>query len=218
MPSIRRSRAASTRASPACSSTAATSAAGGRRARGAPRRLRRRQALHNLRQRQRDALQLALMAWGVGPGDAVFVPDFTFFASGEAPALLGAMPVFVDVDERTFKPRSRQTRGGGAVRRGRDGPRTQGRRGRRPVRSAGGLHGDTRGVRAAPDAPARGRRAGLRRVDREPDGLLVRATSPPRASSRPSRWAATATAARCSPTTTSGRSWSAATPCTEKGR
>lgn len=49
-----------------------------------------------------DALQLALMAWGVGSGDAVFVPDFTFFASGEAPALLGATPVFVDVDERTF--------------------------------------------------------------------------------------------------------------------
>ena len=49
-----------------------------------------------------DALQLALMAWGVGPGDAVFVPDFTFFASGEAPALLGATPAFVDVDERTF--------------------------------------------------------------------------------------------------------------------
>lgn len=49
-----------------------------------------------------DALQLALMAWGVGRGDAVFVPDFTFFASGEAPALLGATPVFVDVDGRTF--------------------------------------------------------------------------------------------------------------------
>ena len=49
-----------------------------------------------------DALQLALMAWGVGPGDAVFAPDFTFFASGEAPALLGATPVFVDVDGRTF--------------------------------------------------------------------------------------------------------------------
>lgn len=49
-----------------------------------------------------DALQLALMAWEVGPGDAVFVPDFTFFASGEAPALLGATPVFVDVDESTF--------------------------------------------------------------------------------------------------------------------
>lgn len=49
-----------------------------------------------------DALQLALMAWDIGSGDAVFVPDFTFFASGEAPALLGATPVFVDVDERTF--------------------------------------------------------------------------------------------------------------------
>lgn len=49
-----------------------------------------------------DAISLALMAWGVGSGDAVFVPDFTFFASGEAPALLGATPVFVDVDEHTF--------------------------------------------------------------------------------------------------------------------
>lgn len=49
-----------------------------------------------------DALQLALMAWGVGPGDAVFVPDFTFFSSGEVVAAVGATPVFVDVDERTF--------------------------------------------------------------------------------------------------------------------
>ncbi len=49
-----------------------------------------------------DALILALMAWGIGPGDAVFVPDFTFFASGEAPAFLGAVPVFVDVEKDTF--------------------------------------------------------------------------------------------------------------------
>lgn len=49
-----------------------------------------------------DALTLALMAWGVGKGDAVFVPDFTFFSSGESPASLGATPVFVDVDEITF--------------------------------------------------------------------------------------------------------------------
>lgn len=49
-----------------------------------------------------DALQLALMAWGVGPGDAVFVPDFTFFSSGEVVAAVGATPVFVDVDARTF--------------------------------------------------------------------------------------------------------------------
>lgn len=49
-----------------------------------------------------DALQLALMAWGIGPGDAVFVPDFTFFSSGEVVAAVGATPVFVDVDARTF--------------------------------------------------------------------------------------------------------------------
>ena len=49
-----------------------------------------------------DALQLALMAWNIGPGDAVFVPDFTFFSSGEAVSLVGATPVFVDVDEQTF--------------------------------------------------------------------------------------------------------------------
>ncbi len=49
-----------------------------------------------------DALLLALMAWRIGEGDAVFVPDFTFFASGEAPALCGATPVFVDVERDTF--------------------------------------------------------------------------------------------------------------------
>lgn len=49
-----------------------------------------------------DALQLALMAWGIGEGDAVFVPDFTFFSSGEVVSAMGATPVFVDVDESTF--------------------------------------------------------------------------------------------------------------------
>lgn len=49
-----------------------------------------------------DALTLALMAWNIGPGDAVFVPDFTFFASGETPAYEGAVPIFVDVEEDTF--------------------------------------------------------------------------------------------------------------------
>lgn len=49
-----------------------------------------------------DALTIALMAWGVGEGDAVFVPDFTFFSSGECPAGVGATPIFVDVDERTY--------------------------------------------------------------------------------------------------------------------
>lgn len=49
-----------------------------------------------------DALQLALMTWKIGSGDAVFVPDFTFFSSAEVIAMVGAVPVFVDVCEDTF--------------------------------------------------------------------------------------------------------------------
>ena len=49
-----------------------------------------------------DALSLALFVWGIGKGDAVFVPDFTFFASGEVAAYHGATPVFVDVNADTF--------------------------------------------------------------------------------------------------------------------
>jgi dTDP-4-amino-4,6-dideoxygalactose transaminase len=49
-----------------------------------------------------DALTLALMAEGIGPGDAVLVPAFTFVATAEPVAWLGAIPVFVDVLEDTF--------------------------------------------------------------------------------------------------------------------
>jgi dTDP-4-amino-4,6-dideoxygalactose transaminase len=49
-----------------------------------------------------DALLIVLRAWDVGPGDAVFVPGFTFAASAEVVALVGATPVFVDVLEDTF--------------------------------------------------------------------------------------------------------------------
>ena len=49
-----------------------------------------------------DALLLALKAWDVKPGDAVFVPSFTFFASAEVIAMQGATPVFVDVEKDTF--------------------------------------------------------------------------------------------------------------------
>jgi dTDP-4-amino-4,6-dideoxygalactose transaminase len=49
-----------------------------------------------------DALTLVLMAWGLGRGDAVFVPSFTYVATAEAPAQLGVTPFFVDVLEDTF--------------------------------------------------------------------------------------------------------------------
>ena len=49
-----------------------------------------------------DALQLALMTWNVGSGDAVFVPDFTFFSTAEVVAIVGATPIFVDIDLDTF--------------------------------------------------------------------------------------------------------------------
>src|ERR1700712_4200421 len=50
-----------------------------------------------------DALQIALMAEDIGAGDAVFLPAFTYTATAEVPLVLGATPVFVDVDPRTFQ-------------------------------------------------------------------------------------------------------------------
>src|SRR6516164_4468585 len=50
-----------------------------------------------------DALQIAMMAEGIGPGDAVFLPAFTYTATAEVPLVLGATPVFVDVDPHTFQ-------------------------------------------------------------------------------------------------------------------
>lgn len=49
-----------------------------------------------------DAILIPLMAWGIGPGDAVFVPSFTFAATAEVVVLAGASPVFVDVDPDTY--------------------------------------------------------------------------------------------------------------------
>lgn len=49
-----------------------------------------------------DALQIALMALGVGPGDEVITPGFTYIATAEVVALLGAKPVYVDVDPQTY--------------------------------------------------------------------------------------------------------------------
>lgn len=50
-----------------------------------------------------DAIQVVLMAEGIGPGDAVFLPAFTYTATAEVPLVLGATPVFVDVDPHTFQ-------------------------------------------------------------------------------------------------------------------
>lgn len=49
-----------------------------------------------------DAISIAMRVWGITEGDAVFVPDFTFFSSGECPADEGATTIYVDVDQRTF--------------------------------------------------------------------------------------------------------------------
>jgi len=49
-----------------------------------------------------DALLMALMAYGVGPGDAIFTTPFTFIATAEVISLLGATPIFVDIDHKTY--------------------------------------------------------------------------------------------------------------------
>lgn len=49
-----------------------------------------------------EAMTLLMMAWGINKGDAIFVPDFTFFSTGEIASFVGATPIFVDVDIYTF--------------------------------------------------------------------------------------------------------------------
>ena len=49
-----------------------------------------------------EAMTLVLMAWDIKEGDAVFIPDFTFFSTGEVVTFRGATPIFVDVDRETF--------------------------------------------------------------------------------------------------------------------
>ena len=122
-----------------------------------------------------DALLLALKSWDVKPGDAVFVPSFTFFASAEVIAMQGATPVFVDVDKDSTclacPPTSRLSA--------------------RWLTNTVSMSSKT--APKALEAASASRRP------------APSVTSPPPRSSPPSQWAATVTAVPCSPTTTNGR-------------
>ncbi len=143
-----------------------------------------------------DALQIAMMAEGIGRGDAVFLPAFTYTATAEVPLVLGATPVFVDVDPATFQidpghlaDRVAAVRAPGRCARGRwwawtcSASRPTGRA-CAPSRERKGCSRWTTAPRAsAPAWPAAS--WGARRMRRRS------------ASFRPSRWGATAMAARC---------------------
>lgn len=151
-----------------------------------------------------DALLLALKAWDVKPGDAVFVPSFTFFASAEVIAMQGATPVFVDVDKDTFnidvadlERKIEQTLKAGKLK-----PRVI------IAVDLFGLPADFKAIRQVADrhrlyvledgAQGFGGRIGEKKACTFGD-ISTTSFFPP------SLWAATATAAQCSPTTTSGR-------------
>ncbi len=109
-----------------------------------------------------DALRLVLMAWGIGPGDAVICPTFTFCATAEVVALCGATPVMADVEAATFNldPASCERAVTTARRLGLK-PRAS--YSGRSVRPAGGSRRDWRDRRQVRSAGARRRSASLRR-------------------------------------------------------
>ena len=142
-----------------------------------------------------EALVLPLMAWGIGPGDAVFCPAFTFAATAEAMPLVGASPVFVDIDPATYNldPASLEAAIEAVKARGELTPRAV---------IAVDLFG---GPADYPAIAAVCARHGLKLISDSAQGFgctldgNTRSTGPtwpPPPSSRPSRWAATATAGR----------------------
>ena len=147
-----------------------------------------------------DALLMVLMAKGVGRGDAVFCPSFTFCATGEAVALTGAVPVFVDVDEATFNMDVNSLKRGIATAR------------KRGLAPKAVMPVDLFGQSADHDAiaaVARPRACSCSTTRRRHSARATRAAASARwalplrpAFSRPSRSAATATAVRSSPTMT----------------
>ena len=150
-----------------------------------------------------DALLLPLLAQGIGPGDAVFVPSFTFVATAEMAVVVGATPVFVDVDEATFLIDTASLEA--AIAHAREiglAPRAV-----IPVDLFGqpadyAACRPSPGARACSSSPTPRRASARNKAGR---GSASSPTSPPRASIPPSRSAASATAARCSPTTSTSR-------------
>ena len=170
-----------------------------------------------------DALTLALKALGIGKGDVVFVPDFTFFASAEVVAEEGATPVFVDVDPATFNidPHSLQN----AIEAVRNDLSLHPRaiiavdlfglpanfEALRPIAKQYGLHIIEDGaqgfggiIKSTGSAQGRWPKGPEECVNRFTSAPAATATSPPPRSSPPNPSDATATAVPSSPTTTSG--------------
>ena len=149
-----------------------------------------------------DALLLPLLASGIGLGDAVFVPSFTFAATAEVVALAHAEPVFVDVDPDTYNIDIASLEA--AI----DMVKKEGRLRPKAIIPvdlfglAGGLCGNRRHCQARRAVGDRGRGAG-RSAARQTAGCAARSAMSDRpVSTRQSRSAAMATAALCSPMTT----------------
>src|SRR6201996_6456913 len=162
-----------------------------------------------------EALVLPLMAWGIGPGDAVFCPSFTFAATAEVAPWFGATPVFVDVlpDTYNLDPAHLEQAIEQVKAKGELTPRAI---------IAVDLFGQPADY---PAIAAIARRHGLKLIADSAQGFgcTLNGKHPGHWADvtttsffRPNPWAATATAERCSPTTTGWRSGSIPCACTAR--